>query len=123
MVFKHSAIFYTSIYLSVALGLYCVQQIIGINSFPIVFGLPILYALTLGLSYYLHQSLLSRPAMMVNAIMLSSMGRLLGFGSAIVFTVFAFRDILTLAISVYSFLYLVSLGGDIFFVKRVNRQN
>lgn len=118
MIFKHSAIFYTLIYLIVAVVLYFAQQVLGFYIFPVVFGLPFLYALTLGLNYFLHQSVLSRPTMMVNAIMLTSMGRLLGFGGAIVFTVFAYRDILGIAVPIYSFLYLVSLGGDIFFVKR-----
>ena len=118
MNFKHSAIFYTSVYVIVALGLYLTQHIIVINTYPVVSGLPVLYAITLLLNYYLHQSIQSRPAMMVNAIMLSSMGRFIGFGGVIAFTAYVCRDILILVITVYSLLYLVSLGGDLFFVKQ-----
>lgn len=118
MNFKHSAFFYTTIYMLVAFGLYCVQKFYGTNTFPVVYGLPILYSLSMMLNYFLHQSVLLRPAMMVNAVMLSSMGRMLGFGGAIAFTVYVYRDLLALTVSIYSFLYLVSLGADIYFVKR-----
>lgn len=120
MNFKHSAFFYTSVYLFVAVAFFFIQNVSEVVFSPIVFGLPFLYVLTLGLNYYLHESARSRPAMRVNAIMLSSMGRLVGFGSAIVITVFLFKHLLVAAISIYSFLYLVSLGGDIFYLKRTS---
>ncbi len=118
MEFKHSAFFYTAIYIIIAVVLFSLERSGNVNVRPSIYILPILYTVSLLLNYVLYRSMLSRPAMMVNAIMISSLGRLLGFGAVIVSSVFLFREAVVYTTTTVVLLYLISVGGDLFFVRR-----
>lgn len=118
MQFKHSALFYTFVYVATSFGLYYLHASGDDKAMPTIYCLPFLYSLTLVLNFFLHQSSTSRPATMINAIMLSSLGRLLGFGGVIVLSVFLVKHAIVYTITTVACLYMISLGGDIFFVKR-----
>jgi len=84
----------------------------------ITVDLPLLLALSLSLNFLLYKSSLGKQTAFVNAVMLASMGRLVGFGLVLAITIFAQQSIALPVAIVVSMLYLISAGADAFFVKR-----
>lgn len=119
MSFKVSASFYCAVYCICAVAVLFIEQ-----SFHFGFGrtamiiLPVLLTFSLIINYSLYKASLGKQTGFVNALMLTSMGRLVGFATVLVAAVFLNREFVAPLAALVSVLYLISVGADSYFSKR-----
>lgn len=119
MSFKSASLFYSITYSVVAVILLFANRSTELEFGQIVmFDLPILLAVSLLLNYYIYKATQGKESGFVNALMLTSMGRLVSFGTVLVATVFIWRETIIPSAIIISLLYLISTGADSYFAKR-----